>query len=207
MATVTTTSSPTPQRNQWVVPPGYQMSGIPRAEIVFANSFTIAAVGAGDVSVININFTPPANYFYRLVDLSFLITATTEADMDDLDDALFAQLRNFRDGGVNAQTRSFQMINTSKQAVTSGLIAGISMLSVTSAFPFSGMYTMGPFDVLPGTILSTVGGVGDVFLTLENPNASSDGAWFAFNYCRMLQYDVSDEFEYLLHTPTPIVRA
>lgn len=205
MATITTTSSPTPQLNAWNVPPGYQTHGIPRAEIVFSELFAIAAIGAGDVAVVNINLTPPAQYYYRLADLSLLLVGTTEADMDDFDESAFCQFRNFRTGGVNAQTRSFQLMNSSFSARSLNTVAGLSMLSVTSAFPFGSQYTMGPYQVLPGVILSTVGGVGDVFITLENAVASSDGGWECFIYGRMLQYDVSDEFEYLLHTPVPVL--
>lgn len=207
MATITTTITPEGQRNQWNVPEGYQSHGIPRGEIVFTGSFTVAAIGAGDVGVINISFEPPAQYYYKVAELSVLVTATSEADLDDLDTAIFGQYLNFRTGGVNAQTKSFQLVNFSHVGAQSSGTAGLQMNSVTSGTPFGATYTFPPGEDLSGMILSTVGGVGSIFLNLENPVASSDGLWLVFPYCRMLQYDVSDEFEYLLHTPVPVLPA
>lgn len=206
MATITYNESPTPQRNQWRIPAGYQRAGIPRAEIVFSTQFTILALGAGDDWVLNLIFTPPENFYYRVMDLSFILGATTENDIGDVDDAAFVQFRNFRSGGTRVQSQSFLMPSIAHIYNQSPTKEGLDVQSVTSSVTEWTQYVLPPGMELPGMILSRIDGAGDVNFTLDNAVASSDDAWTAFGYCRMLQYDVSDEFEYLLHSPSPIVR-
>lgn len=206
MATITVTENPTPQLNAWNVPPGHQSHGIPRAEIVFSTQFTIAQLGVGDGWVLNLAFTPPKDYFYRVVDLNFIITAISEADIDDVAEAAFTQYRNFRSDGSEAQFFSFFMVNTSFQYRQDTAEGALIHSMVTSSHLFGATFKPDLLR-LPGIILSTAKGAGDVFMNLENNVASSDGSWICFAYCRMLQYDISDEFEYLLHTPNPVVPA
>lgn len=206
MAVITYNETPEPQINQWNVPSGQQVLGIPRAEVVFSHQFTILALGAGDDWVLNLAFTPPPNYYYRVVDLNFILGATSDADLADVDRAAWAQYRNYRTDGSRAQFFSFLMPNTSPSVLNDATAFAVGALTVTSANDRWATYKPDLLR-LPGIVLSTVGGVGDVFMTLTDNIASSDGAWEGYGYCRMLQYDVSDEFEYMLHTPTPIVSA
>lgn len=205
MATITYNESPTAQLNPWRIPPGYQQSGIPRAEIVFSTQFTILALGAGDDFVVNLIFTPPTDYYYRVVELSFTIGATVESDLDDLDEACFVQFRNFRDGGTRVQTQTVLMPMIAK-LYTASTSNALRAQSVTSSVDRWTQYCLPVEQPLPGMILSRLNGAGDVAVSLDNPNESSVGAWTAYGFCRMLQYDVSDEFVHVLHTPVPSVR-
>jgi len=206
MTTITYNETPVAQRNAWDIPDGHQRFGVPRAEFVFSHQFTILALGAGDDWVLNLSFIPPANYFYKVVDLNFVLGATSETDIQDVDGTAWAQFQNYRNDGSQAQFFTFLMPNTSSIFNQDSADHAIKGLSVTSANDFWATFKPDILQ-LPGIILSRVGGQGAVTMQLHDGVASSDGAWEGYGYCRMLQYDVSDEFEYLLHTPQPSVPA
>lgn len=209
MATITYNETPEGLRNPWRIPPGYQSLGIPRAEIVFSTNFNILALGAGDGWVLNLAYAPPANWYYKVVDISFMITAASAQDITDIDNSAFMQFQNFRNDGSRVQTQTFVMPGiASLYSQVAGTTGALAINSITATGDdFTNQYALPAGMSLPGMILSTQGTSGQVIMTLENKVASSDADWNAYGFCRMLQYDVSDEFEYLLHTPSPYVRA
>jgi len=96
MADITTNVSPPATIETFERPPDLirDQTGLARAAVTFASSFSSTGTGAGDKEALNINLNLPPNYFYRPLVLSCSLNSVTSAFGGAWDNVAYVQVQS-----------------------------------------------------------------------------------------------------------------
>lgn len=194
MTVITTAVADAGELVTWETP-GLGKSAMPRGEIIYRGTNTVAALAADDESVYQLTCTLPRNYAWKFAEIRLSILGTDTAVFDDLE----------RGGRVlvtaDAQTEDFMIFSESRlynQSVNSNQV----LEGVTNDV-MEGFRVPDP----PGCFFQPKLAAGTIVLTLVDHSTDTTTAYAVTHSIRMYMYTIEQMQYYLVHFPNLVVSA
>ena len=182
-----------------------ERSGIARAEVVYSSYDIWPATGAGDERGLILSWDLDPNYGYILMDCTaaFISSAANNA----MDAVGFMEIgTDLGPGSSQKERQHYQLVSQPARQDTAGTsaVGNISANQWNTQYPAGtlvGMMTFG-MPIKPTALLYPFPGVNNIEIAVAFGENAVQEASVAYRfYCRFLQYDITQGFNYVVNSP------